>query len=118
MRGHDLLGWVERLSSPGEPAGTRYELHDPQPFRPSRRAWLRWLADSLTFRGASLQVPSRKTNHLVQDRLSGSIVYQVQTWGQIDGDEAVRLLSGDLLNLTVDEFQREYGLRPGRSTPS
>jgi hypothetical protein len=91
-------------------ASTRYELCDPV----SPRLWgLKTLAALIA--GLLLQDDPGYRGGLryrVRDKLSGEYVYEVTTsGGRLDAEEAQRSLERHLDEMTVDDFDRQYGIR-------
>ena len=88
-------------------ASARYLLKDPALVERSALAWLGSLLEGLFLGTASGNVAFDLS---VVDRRSSNVVYQVRVHSDVELDAAQSSIRRDLTRLTIEEFQREYGV--------
>jgi len=88
-------------------AGAEYELAEPLRVRRGLGGWLLFILDAM-----SLAVPAdSKVEHQVKVRRGGAVVYRVRTESGLAYEEARRSITNDLEQLSVEEFDTQYGIR-------
>ena len=92
----------------GTRAASAYELCDPVPVKRDLIARLVLLLEVATSGASSAQPPME---HRVKVRSTGEIVYRVTTESDLAFNEARASISRDLNQLTIDEFNEQYGLK-------
>ena len=92
----------------GTRAASAYELGDPVRVKRDLIARVLLLLEGVTTGAAWTQPPME---HHVKVRSTGEIVYRVTTESDLAFNEARASISRDLDQLTIDEFNEQYGLK-------
>ena len=101
-----ILGQTDRVAA-GTRAASAYELCDAVPVKRDLIARMVLLFKVAT--GAVWTQPPME--HRVKVRSTGEIVYRVTTESDLAFNEARASISRDLNQLSIDEFNEQYGLK-------
>jgi hypothetical protein len=93
---------------PNDCAKDRYELIAPVAKGPATRSVIGALIEGLLC-GGGLPLPLRYI-HQVKDRVTGGVVYEVETEDRLADAEAQRMIRNDLATLSVTDFKDRYSI--------
>jgi hypothetical protein len=97
------------MSATGNPASTRYELCDPV----SPRKWGLKMITAIVLGVATQTDPGYYpgARWRIRDKETGDYVFEMTTSpGGLDSQEAKRSIEDDLRRLSLEAFEREYGI--------